>query len=131
MEYITHKRFKGMALCGRVLNLPYGTELVLEGEIIKTLSGDAVCAVTSENAKMHFARNNDGKGLQRGKITYDIAFKKNGNGYRLTEKQRDIINRHYQRFIRDDCDFIIFNDRFFGAAIDELEEMAAELKVAV
>ena len=67
MKYITHHRFKSKALCGEVLNLPYGTELTLKDDTLFTLGGKAVCCVTSENAKMYFARNDDKDGLERGK----------------------------------------------------------------
>lgn len=140
MKYITHHRFKSKALCGEVLNLPYGTELTLKDDTLFTLGGKAVCFVTSENAKMYFSRNDDKDGLERGKYTWEIAFRKRNaddpkyakcGGYRFSDKQRDIITRHYQRFIREDCDFIIFNDRFFRAPVEELKEMANELGIAV
>lgn len=133
MNYIVHKRFKDKALCGEVLNLPYGTELILDGEFLKTKTGQLVCAVNSENAKMHFSDNTDGQGLERGKYTWAIAYSKKINqiGYRFDDKQRDIICRHYQRFLNPEHDFILFNNKFFSAPVDELKEMAQELKIAV
>lgn len=135
MNYIVHRRFKGKALCGEFLNIPYGTELILDGDFLKTKDNKLICAVNSENAKIHFSDNTDGKGLLRGKLTYAIAYSKKGmtpdGGFRFTEKQRNIIIRHYQRFLNPEHDFIIFNNKFFSASVDELKEMAAELKITV
>ena len=134
MQYIVHKRYKQKALCKKVLNLPYGTVLNAFNNIIATDKGEAVCFTTSENAKIYFARNDDNKGLERGKLTNAIAYSRKGlnkQGYRFNEKQIDIINRHYQRFLRPDCDMIIFNERFFAAPVDELQEMANELNIDV
>ena len=133
MEYITHRRFKSKSLCGEVLNLPYGTELT-EKDGLLYYNKKAVCLNTSENGKMYFSRNDDDMGLERGKYTWEIAFSRRGkmkSGYRLSEKQRDIIARHYQRFLRADCDMIIFNQRFFDAPVKELKEMAEELGIRV
>lgn len=134
--YIIHRRFKDKALCGKTLNLPYGTELMEYNSILYTQNGEPVCVATSENAKMHIAQNDDDNGLERGKLTYAIAYsRKNGGiqkaGFRFSDKQRDIIVRHYQRFIRPDMDMIIFNDKFFNAPVEELREMADELDIKV
>lgn len=139
MKYVVHKRFKSKALCGEVLNLPYGTELA-EKDGLLYYNNKAVCLNTSENGKMYFSRNDDDKGLERGKYTWEIAFSKkkaddpkykDHGGFRFSEKQRDIIARHYQRFLRADCDMIIFNQRFFDAPVEELKEMADELGIRV
>lgn len=134
MQYIVHKRFKEKALCHKVLNLPYGTVLNAYNNIIATDKGEAVCFTTSENAKIYFARNDDNKGLERGKLTNAIAYSRKGlnkSGFRFNDKQIDIINRHYQRFLRQDLDMIIFNDKFFKAPIEELKEMVKELEIKV
>lgn len=128
MDYIIHHRLKGKCICGDV-NLPYGTALHSEGKFIV---GDVgiICAVISQQAKEHIARNDDGRGLERGKLTYAIAFKGMSHpGFRFDEKQRETITKTYSRFIRSDCDFIIFNDDFFNADVDELREMANTLNI--
>ena len=56
MKYVTHHRFKELALCGERLNIPYGTELDTEGYSIVMPDGRAICYSTSENAKKHFSR---------------------------------------------------------------------------
>ena len=74
MNYVTHHRYKELALCGERLNIPYGTELHTEGYSLVLPDGREVCYSTSENAKKHFARNDDGRGLERGALTYAIAY---------------------------------------------------------
>lgn len=137
MRYVAHRRFKCEGLCGKVLNIPYDTKLKAdENGMLQAKTGDTICHVNSERGRMYFAADEDGKGLERGKYTYAIAYsRKNGGiqkaGFRFSDKQRDIIVRHYQRFIRPDMDMIIFNNKFFSAPVDELKEMAKELKIAV
>ena len=62
MKYITHNRFKKLAACGEAVNIPYGTEMETAGDFIITTEGKPICYATSEAAKMHFARNDDGQG---------------------------------------------------------------------
>ena len=85
MKYITHHRFKELALCGSQLNIPYGTELECVGETLITPEGKAVCYRRSESGKKHFARNDDGRGLERGRLTHALAYsnRKAGNGFRF------------------------------------------------
>lgn len=64
MEYIIYKRFATKAISGAV-DIPEGTVCTEKDGII--YHGDApLCFVNSENAYQYFARNNDGKGLERG-----------------------------------------------------------------
>ena len=70
MKYIVHRRFKGKALCGDV-NLPAMTELESEGGLI-TYNNSALCYEGSENSHQFFARNDDGNGMLRGRLTQSI-----------------------------------------------------------
>ena len=63
-QYIVKKRMRVEGIGGRV-NLPYGTRLeAVDGLIL--YNGAAVCATTSRNAHLYLARNDDGRGLERG-----------------------------------------------------------------
>lgn len=130
MKYITHHRFKELALCGEQLNIPYGTELGTNGCAIVMPDGRPVCYTTSENAQKHFSRNNDGKGLERGKLTYAIAYgnRNMGNGFRFSEDETKILKRNWGHFLREDVDVILFNDDFFAAEPEELQRLADALK---
>lgn len=131
MKYVTHHRFKELALCGERLNIPYGTELDTEGYSIVMPDGRAICYSTSENAKKHFARNDDGRGLERGALTYAIAYSRRdaGNGFRFSEEEAEILTRDWEHFLRPDVDVILFNKDFFAAEPEELQKLAAALKI--
>ena len=133
MKYITHHRFKKLAICGERLNIPYGTELETAGDFIVTQEGKAICYSTSENAKLHFARNDDGKGLKRGKLTYAIAYGKRakGNGFRFSESEREMLERDWPHFLRQDVDALLFNETFFSAEPEELQKLADAFKIKV
>ena len=131
MKYVTHHRFKELALCGERLNIPYGTELDTEGYSIVMPDGRAICYSTSENAKKHFSRNDDGRGLGRGALTYAIAYSRRdaGNGFRFSEAEAEILTRDWGHFLRPDVDVILFNEDFFAAEPEELQKLAAALKI--
>lgn len=131
MKYVTHHRFKELALFGERLNIPYGTELDTEGYSIVMPDGRAICYSTSENAKKHFARNDDGRGLERGALTYAIAYSRRdaGNGFRFSEAEAEILTRDWGHFLRPDVDVILFNEDFFAAEPEELQKLAAALKI--
>lgn len=130
MEYVVHRRFKDTAICGYV-NLPYGTRLGRKGNYL--YHGDKrLCAVNSKSAREHMARNDDEQGLKRGALTYAIAFKNTKNkGFRLTDEQRKILVEKYSHFLRTDCEYIIFNDDFIAAEIEDLQAVAKDLGIKV
>lgn len=125
MEYVLHRRLKGMAICGKV-NLPYGTICHSNGNFIISNEG-IICAITSEQSHKYFACNDDGMGLRRGALTYSIAYKPMGKGSRFSPSQISVLTEKYSRYLRDDCDFVLFNNRFFSAPINDLEQMIRDL----
>ena len=131
MKYITHHRFKELALCGSQLNIPYGTELECVGETLITPEGKAVGYRRSESGKKHFARNDDGRGLERGRLTHALAYsnRKAGNGFRFSKEEAEILGRDWGHFLRPEYDFILFNDRFFEAEPEELQRLADVLNI--
>lgn len=131
MKYITHHRFKGLALCEKQLNLPYSTEVEARDNYLYTNEGDLICAVTSENAKLHFARNNDKRGLERGALTYAIAYanRNSHSGSRFDEKEIELLQRDWAHFLRKDVPVILFNESFFVADLEELQKIAKALKI--
>lgn len=133
MKYITHHRFKELALCGSLLNIPYGTELECVGETLITSEGKAVCYRKSESAKRHFSRNDDGRGLLRGQLSYAIAYSSRnaGNGYRFSEEEAESLSRDWGHFLRPEYDFILFNDDFFEAEPEELQRLANTFNIKI
>lgn len=130
MNYITHHRFRANAICGEV-NLRYGTRLIREGGMLCLTDGRAICFASSQNAKEHFARDDDGQGLERGRLTHAIAFapRKSEQGYRFSEAEREMLAQDYRHWLRQDTDMILFNDDFFAAPVNELRELAKRLKI--
>lgn len=134
MRYIAHHRYKGLGLFRDRLNIPYGTELeVVDDFLIMPQEGKIVCYLTSENAKRYFARNDDGLGLERGKLTHAIAYSKRdaGNGFRFSDREAKILMRDWSHFLRQDLDVILFNDSFFNADPEELRKLTAALNIKV
>lgn len=131
MEYITHHRFKGIIACREKLNLPYGEKLKITNNFITTLDDKIICYPTSENAHKYFALNDDNNGLERGKLTFAIAYsaRNKGNGKRFSDDEIKILERDWKHFLRDDVPVILFNHDFFNAGIEELREMAKQLKI--
>lgn len=127
-KYITHKRYKGKAISTDYVNLPYGTKLIeLEGFLV-TENGEVVASARSDIAKRHFAINEDGRGLERGKLTYLIAYAKNKQGFRFSDKQIQFLEKKYSKFLQKNQLALLFNDEFFLASVEELEKMVSELR---
>ena len=70
MKYVVHRRFKDNTICGSI-NLPAMTECECEDGLI-TYNNTAICYATSENAHQFFAVNEDGMGMERGRLTQSI-----------------------------------------------------------
>lgn len=120
MEYIVCKQFNTKAICGEV-NLPVGTVCQYDqGYIIH--DGKPLCVVTSENAHHYFAKNNDGKGLERGQLVQSILEKlrEQDDGYeeRWEKVEKDPICKAYKR--HDHPDNWLWNHSFYGASIENL-----------
>ncbi len=137
MNYITHRRHRDTALCGKRLNIPYGTPLTVTGDCLITPDGQAVCFRHSENAKQHFSINDDGMGLVRGALTYAIAYSQrdrtgpDGKRQRFTADEIAMLQRDWGRYLRQDLDVILFNDNFFAAPVYDLQQMARALGIKV
>jgi len=130
MKYIVYQRFKVKALCGEV-NLPAMTECESVGDFI-TIDGKPLCAMTSQNAHDFFSRNDDGQGMERGKLTQSImkALHTDKDPRTDTVYQAkwdkvwsDELCQKYKRVEFDD--HWLWNHDFFNAPIEDLEYIAA------
>jgi len=134
MKYITHKRFKNKGLLNKDYNLPYATEVQTMGKYI-IYNNEPICLTTSYLAHQYFSRNDDNNGLERGNLTYAIAFSNRkpnkNNGFRFTEQERELLRTEYSHFLKNEDDWILFNHHFFNADIDELRELAKKLNIKV
>ncbi len=121
MKYIAHKRFKGQAICGTV-NIPAMTECHTENEFI-VLDGKKICVVFSENAHTYFAINEDGGGIQRGRLTSEIikmlVNKDDKYDARWEKVWGDELCLRYKR--SEHPDHWLWNHNFYNADIKDLE----------
>lgn len=125
IRYIAKKRVRIDGIGGRV-NIPYGTAVeAVDGLIIH--QGAAVCAVTSGKAHQYFARDDDGKGRDRGALTLAITkrLEKRDNGHqdRWDLVWEDAICQKYKR--ADHEDHFLWNHDFFEAPVEDLRHIAA------
>lgn len=120
MEYIVYRQFETKAICGEV-NLPVGTICQYDQGFI-TYDDKPLCVVTSENAHRYFAKNNDGKGLERGELVQNILAKlreeDNNRDGRWFAVENDAICKIYRR--HDHPDHWLWNHSFYGASIGHL-----------
>lgn len=124
MKYITHRRFKSEAICGKV-NIPAMSVCEKTGDVI-FYNGKPVCFATSENAHQFFARNNDGNGMTRGKLTQAIQNTLKVRDAHHQERWNKVWNDPIcQKFKRpEDEDYWLWNHEFFQADINELRHIA-------
>ena len=130
MKYITHRRYKKTGASGKEYNFARETKLDTIGEFI-AFGNEAVCNIRSQDAYEYFSRNDDDKGLERGKLTYEIAFLKRkpneDNEYRFTPEEIEMLEDKYSHWLRQDSDTILFNYDFFNAEVDELKKLHKRL----
>ena len=124
MRYIVTRRFRCNAICGPV-NLPYGTEVSSDGAFL-TVNGEKLCSITSQNAYDFFSRNDDGMGLERGKLVHDIrsTLERRDAKYQARWDKLwsdDVANRLRRK---DSPDFWIWSFDFYNADISDLRHIA-------
>lgn len=124
MKHIVHQRFKGKAICGYV-NIPAMTEVYAD-EHIAYIDGKPLCYLFSENGMKYIARNDDGQGMTRGKLTRHIQnrLEKRDAKYqdRWNKVWEDPICRKYKR--PDNQDFWLWSRTFYDAPIQDLQHIA-------
>ena len=123
IPYIVKKRMRLEGIRGRV-NLPYGTEVeAVDGMII--YKGEAVCAVTSRNAHLYFARDDDGQGRERGALTLAITstLEKRDKGYqdRWDLVWEDETSQKYRH--PDHEDHFLWGHAFYEAPVEDLQHI--------
>lgn len=121
MKYITFQRFKGIAICGEI-NLPTLTEVELKGNMLYQ-DNEPICIFTSENAHKYFARNDDGQGMERGRLTQQIQkILRNRDEHYQDRWDKIWDDKICQKFKRKDHpDNWLWNHEFYNADISELE----------
>lgn len=124
MKYIVHRRFRGKTICGDV-NLPAMTVCESDGVAIRH-NGNVICAIRSFAAHQFFAIDEDGMGMERGRLTQAIqkTLSKRDDDYqkRWDKVWDDAICQPYKR--EDYDDFWLWNHDFFNADIEVLRHIA-------
>lgn len=124
MQYIVHKRFKQESISGYV-NIP-ACSVCEEQDGVILYNGNVVCSASSMNAHQHFARNDDGNGLLRGRLTRSImkALEKRDKDYqsRWNKIWDDSLCQPYRR--KEYAQYWLWNDDFYKADIDTLRHIA-------
>ena len=130
VEYICHNRFNELTMQGHKKLIRRGDRLFKRGDILYYKDAP-VCVWRSLAAKSHFAVNHDNHGLERGDLTYKLAYARRGDGSsRFTEQEQDLLRSKYNNLLKPLEDVILFNDRFFELAPSELLELEQDLKNA-
>lgn len=132
MQYICHTKYDKKAACGEYITFKQNAILETVGKFI-AYGQKAICTITSEDAYKYFARNDDGKGLERGRLTHAIAYSKRTpneeNSFRFTDEEAEMLETEYGKYLRKDTDTIIFNYDFFNASIEDLQKIAKRLNL--
>ena len=122
MKYVTVKRFKREnALCGSA-NIPRGTALESRGNVL-FYRGKPVCCATGSVMREYFAANDDGMGLERGKLTQAISRCLAAHNERWQAVYEDVVCQKYEK--TPGTDFWLWNFEFYSAPIEDLRHIAA------
>lgn len=124
MKYIVHSRFKHKAICGEV-NLPAMTECEASNGVI-CHNGRELCSAISRSAHQYFARNDDGQGMLRGKLTRAIRRMLENQDKHHQERWDkvwgDPVCQPYKR--KEHTDHWLWNHDFYNAPIEDLRHIA-------
>ena len=125
MRYIVTRRFRCNAICGPV-NLPYGTTSEVHDGILVLEHGRKLFAETSHNAYDYFSRDDDGHGLERGKLVEEITSRMEKRDAKHQARwdalwADEVANRLRRK---DSPDFWIWSFDFYNADIPDLKHIA-------
>lgn len=133
--YICTKTYDGNTEAGHRAHIRVGERLpCIAGRIAR--HNASVCLVTSYVAHQFFAIDDDGRGMERGALTYAIAFEPrerehdDGYIYRFSQDELDMLCRDYPQWLKQQAP-LLFNHEFFEADVDELRKLAERLGIKV
>ena len=133
MEYITHTRYSGKDMNGEDILIRRGQRLERRGDIL-FYNDNPVCIYRSLIGKMHFAKNDDGLGLERGKLSYEIAYSprvrySGERQQRFSDDELETLHRDWPQYLKPDTDMLLFNDKFFEESPDVLKQIAEAVNI--
>lgn len=129
MQYVTIKQFTREGINGYA-NIPYGSQLERKENGFLYFNNKPICVATSAASHQHFTRNNDGKGLKRGKLTQAIiealepqdGETREDRGNRWKVIWNDTLAQKYKK--QEHQTYWLWNDDFYNAPIEDLEHIA-------
>ena len=128
IPYVVRRRARFLSISGPV-NLPYGTVVSSDGAFL-SINDQKLCSVTSQNAYDFFSRNDDGRGLERGKLVEEITSRLEKRDARH-QARWDFLwaDAGANRLRRQDhADFWVWGQAFYQADIRDLEHILKLIK---
>lgn len=136
MKYITVKRFKRNGI-DKHFNIPYGAYLEKRDDGALYYDNNVVCIARSAAAHEYFARDDDGRGLERSALSHAIVDKLAPHQFDSMQERNE-----YWQIIWDDStcqkyrrpehlDYWLWNDDFYNAPISDLQYIFNLLKDGV
>ena len=130
MKYIAIKRFKRNGIGGS-FNIPFGKYLEKRTDGILHYDNKKICVARSAAAHEYFARDDDGKGAERGKLSHAIIDRLSQNQFDSIQERNeywqavwnDSLAQKYRR--AEHSDYWLWNDDFYNAPIEDLKYIAA------
>ena len=127
MRYVTVKHFRRNGINGKHFNIPWGTALERKDDGVLYIGDTPVAVARSFASHQHFARDDDGQGAARGKLSHAIIKKLGGYHRETTPEWEAVWNdetaEKYRR--KDHVDFWLWDDAFFNAPLEDLRHIAS------
>jgi hypothetical protein len=124
-SYIARRRARFKSCDGQQVNIPFGSVLENQGGFLMW-HGVRACVDTSQNAYDFFSQNDDGKGLERGKLVGAIVttLKKQDEAHqhRWNKVWSDKLCQKYKRPEHED--YWIWSFDFYNAPVEDLRYIA-------
>lgn len=133
VQYVARRRARFRGCNGQQVNIPYGSILVAQDGFL-LWEGQPLCVDTSQNAHDYFSRDDDGQGMERGKLVASILAQLGTppNAETETRKERqvrwdkvwaDSLCQRYKRLEHET--HWIWNHDFYNAPVADLRHIAA------
>ena len=134
-EYIAHERYQGKDMHGNEILIRRGKRLEKRSNTLY-YEDSPVCIYRSLVGKQYFARNDDGHGLERGKLTHAIAYSPryrrsddDKSQQRFTDAEIKTLRTDWNQYLKPNLDTLLFNDAFFDLPVDILKQIAASVNI--
>lgn len=136
MQYVCHTPYSGKTMVGTPIDIKKGDILERINNVL-VYKNIPVCIYRSLAGKMHFSNNTDGNGLERGALTYALAYAdrfrqssdERKSQQRFTDDEIEILETKWYNYLKPNCDVLLFNDNLFEEYVDKLKEIAKSVNI--